>query len=175
MRHLPNALTMLRLALALGFAWLPEGWRLGALILALSTEVLDGALARRFGWESRLGLVLDPIADRALFLAVALTLLAEGSLSLTALLLLGTRDLLQLPGAAWAVVRGRMNAVAQLRPRLAGKATTALQYLAAFGVVLGLAPPAPLLAAASLLGGFAAGQYFADYLRASGRAQSLRQ
>jgi len=77
---LPTALTMLRLALvpvlmALflvpGFPSGPRLWATGVVLIASVTDLLDGALARRWRVTSRLGEVLDPIADKAI-VAVAL-------------------------------------------------------------------------------------------------------
>jgi cardiolipin synthase len=172
LRWLPNALTIARLALAIAFAWSPPGWRPAVLLAALSTEVLDGALARTFGWESQFGRMLDPVADRVLFVAVALTLLADGSLSFTSLLMLGARDALEMPGALWVTVWGDRSALARLYPRHAGKLTTALQYAAMLCIVFGVDPPALLMFATLLLGLLAAGQYGADYRRAT-KARSL--
>lgn len=165
LRHLPNALTILRLGLAVAFPWIPAGWRLGVLLTALLTEVLDGALARAFHWESRFGRVLDPVADRALFLSVALSLVADGSLEWTGLAMLGARDALVALGALWVTVRGHMWVLSRLRPRAAGKTTTALQYVAVSCALLGIAPPALILVATLLIGLLGAVQYGADYRR----------
>jgi cardiolipin synthase (CMP-forming) len=85
LKHLPNLLTGLRLLLAPACAgalllyWLPqvfEGsltgrgvWAYAAAALfavAALTDLVDGWAARRFNAESRLGRILDPIADKAL-------------------------------------------------------------------------------------------------------------
>ncbi len=74
MRHLPNLLSLLRLACVPLLAGLASEGREGAffgLVLAgWATDGLDGWLARRFGWVSRLGAVLDSVADVALVLAI---------------------------------------------------------------------------------------------------------
>ena len=66
---LPNLLTLLRLLLlpACLYAYLGRESRVEAtLILLLSglTDILDGAIARHTGTVSRLGKILDPIADK---------------------------------------------------------------------------------------------------------------
>ncbi|MGF1444761.1 MAG: CDP-alcohol phosphatidyltransferase family protein [Pikeienuella sp.] len=84
---LPNALTLARLlaapALVLPFAFLPRPtadlWALAIFLAAAVTDFLDGWLARRLNQQSRLGAVLDPIADKALVvigLAVAVPIAA---------------------------------------------------------------------------------------------------
>src|SRR5690606_10500927 len=67
---LPNAITGLRLAMAPVLPWLLwAGHYRAALVLALIAGVSDGVdgwLARRYGWRSRLGSLLDPVADKAM-------------------------------------------------------------------------------------------------------------
>jgi len=70
MRQLPNLLTVLRLLLTIPIAWLllaeRHGQALGLFAVAGFTDALDGFLARRFKWITRLGSILDPIADKLL-------------------------------------------------------------------------------------------------------------
>lgn len=127
---LPNFLSLSRIALALVFPFLRPDFFLPALLAALATEYLDGALARRFGWESLLGQLLDPIADRFLFLGAGLTLASAGLLSAPALLFLALRDLLVATGF-FVILFFRYEGAASLtafRPNFAGKLTTVLQY-----------------------------------------------
>jgi cardiolipin synthase (CMP-forming) len=75
----PNALSMLRLLGVPLFLWLvlvPEadGWALAVLMLSGVTDYLDGYLARRLDQASRLGQILDPVADRLYILAVVIGL-----------------------------------------------------------------------------------------------------
>jgi len=76
---LPNLLSFLRLLLIPVFLWLALGPRhdliaLGVLVVSGITDYLDGWLARRLGQSSRLGSLLDPIADRLYILAVVIAL-----------------------------------------------------------------------------------------------------
>lgn len=65
---LPNVLSFLRVLGVPLFLWLllrgDDGWALVVLALSGVTDYLDGKIARTFGMESRLGQLLDPIADR---------------------------------------------------------------------------------------------------------------
>ena len=81
-RHIPNVLSVSRVILSLiSFSLVVFGGRwLEAFILltiALLTDLFDGWLARRFGWESEVGERLDKIGDTIFFpvilMAVALT------------------------------------------------------------------------------------------------------
>ena len=76
---LPNLLSMLRLAGVPVFLWLVLGpeedaWALALLMVSGFTDWLDGYLARRLDQFSRLGQVLDPVADRLYILAVVIGL-----------------------------------------------------------------------------------------------------
>ncbi len=75
---LPNAITLLRMALAAPLAWMIlRGDHASALLVALiagGSDAIDGLLAKRYGWESRLGGILDPLADKLLLLACFLSL-----------------------------------------------------------------------------------------------------
>jgi cardiolipin synthase len=75
----PNVISFLRLLGVPLFLWLvlgPEadGWALGVLMLSGVTDYLDGYLARRLDQASKLGQVLDPVADRLYILAVVIGL-----------------------------------------------------------------------------------------------------
>jgi cardiolipin synthase (CMP-forming) len=67
---IPNLLTFLRMALIPVFASLLfygySTWALAVFVFAGITDGIDGYLARRFGQESSLGTILDPIADKLL-------------------------------------------------------------------------------------------------------------
>ena len=49
-------------------------WALGVFVTAGLTDGLDGLLARRFGWQSQLGTVLDPIADKLMLVTAFIVL-----------------------------------------------------------------------------------------------------
>jgi cardiolipin synthase len=80
----PNVVTVVRLSCLPLFLWLLFGrddrasaaWLLGALG---ATDWVDGFVARRFGQVSELGKVLDPTADRLLFLVGVGGIVADGS------------------------------------------------------------------------------------------------
>jgi cardiolipin synthase len=103
LRFLPNLLCVLRIVLvypvALGIlqGHYPEVLALFA--IAAFTDGLDGFLAKRFGWHSELGKVLDPLADKLLLVTVFICLSVAGPAPwwLAALVLL--RDLVIFFGA----------------------------------------------------------------------------
>jgi CDP-diacylglycerol--glycerol-3-phosphate 3-phosphatidyltransferase/cardiolipin synthase len=88
MLNLPNILTLSRIfaiPLLAYFLWWP-GWEAGYLIafglycLMGVTDYFDGYLARTSGTVSKLGIFLDPIADKIMVAAVILVLAAQGVL-----------------------------------------------------------------------------------------------
>jgi cardiolipin synthase (CMP-forming) len=89
MLTLPNLLTLSRIVtvpLLVLFLWWP-GWALGYGIgfviytLMGVTDYFDGYLARARGTVSKLGMFLDPIADKIMVAAVILVLTAQGVLT----------------------------------------------------------------------------------------------
>jgi CDP-diacylglycerol--glycerol-3-phosphate 3-phosphatidyltransferase len=74
--RLPNAISLARLLCVPVLVWLAfKGFAVGfatLLILALSSDVLDGWIARRLDAVSRLGAVLDSLGDMGLTLAILL-------------------------------------------------------------------------------------------------------
>ena len=82
MRHIPNMLTVLRTTFIplfpiLYFLVCPVS-ALPLLLLTGVTDALDGYLARRNGWGSVFGKVLDPIADKLMQGSILFTLLFDG-------------------------------------------------------------------------------------------------
>ncbi len=76
----PNLLSFLRLLGVPLFLWLilvpkADGWAIVLLIFAGLSDYLDGKIARRWNQISRLGQLLDPLADRLYILATLIGLL----------------------------------------------------------------------------------------------------
>ena len=67
---LPNAISMSRIALILPILMLfvneQFGWALGLILFAGLSDGIDGYLAKKFNWHSRLGAFLDPAGDKLL-------------------------------------------------------------------------------------------------------------
>ncbi len=124
-RHLPNALTLVRLLLALPIALLvvagDSALALALFIAAGATDAIDGWLAKRFGWQSQLGGWLDPLADKALLLAVCFALALRADLPFWLFWVIAIRDLVIVSGA---VAFHFKFAPLQAAPTVVGKLTT---------------------------------------------------
>jgi cardiolipin synthase len=85
---IPNALTVARLVAIAPFAFLAmQGKDRAALILFVMaglTDTLDGTIARRFGQTSKIGRLLDPLADK-LFTGAAFVVLSAFRAGLTSI------------------------------------------------------------------------------------------
>ena len=136
LRHVPNVLTSLRIALALYLPFAPVAHRVAIVAVALATEYLDGAVGRRFGATSKLGQILDPIADKLFFLALAFVFVSEGALSLGQAAALGLRDLCVFLAVVWMFARGTYSLIGEMKPLPLGKALTTAQYLVGFDILL---------------------------------------
>jgi CDP-diacylglycerol--glycerol-3-phosphate 3-phosphatidyltransferase len=110
--QIPNALTILRLALIPLFVGLmladdPANWPAGIVFgLAGVTDQVDGFLARRWQVESQFGKVADPLADRLMIDAAAVMLWVTGRLPWYAALIVLSRDLVMVAGYKLVVGRG---------------------------------------------------------------------
>lgn len=144
----PNLISGLRLLGVPLFLWLvlgphADGWAVVVLALSSITDYLDGWLARALKQTSRLGQVLDPVADRLYIFAVGVGLLLRGVVPWWLVLVLLLREVAV---AVWLPVLYR-HGYGPLQVHILGKAGT-LCVLYAFPVLyLGVAvPPVELYA-----------------------------
>lgn len=135
-RWIPNGLSLMRVLLVIPFAWaLASGRYREALLLfvvAAATDGLDGFLARFFGWKSRLGAILDPLADKLLLVTTYLVLSITGVFPAWLFLLVLGRDLvIVIGGLLFHRFVGRFD----VEPSALGKLNTFVQILAAVAVM----------------------------------------
>ena len=135
---IPNLITFARILLVVPVVWLLHTHNyIGALaIFALAgfSDALDGFLAKRYGWESRLGSLLDPIADKLLLVCSFLVLGAHGLLPLWLVGLVILRDAVIVTGAT--VYHFRIQHLVAGEPTLSSKLNTLMQILLVLAVVL---------------------------------------
>ena len=137
MHHIPNILTSFRILLVplLVHQVLIGAMSSAAVILIVSglTDLLDGFLARRFGWVSRLGKLLDPVADKltqiTVYVLFAITFAAQFWFFFAFLIF---RELLMLALGGYLLKKG----VKLEGSRWFGKVTTALFYASMVSIAL---------------------------------------
>lgn len=139
-RHLPNLITALRIALVWPVFWLISRGDFGsALLLAAlagASDAVDGWLAKRFKWQSRLGGLLDPLADKLLLLAAFSALATIAAVPMWLFLLVIGRDLVIVCGAiAYHNLIGPFDA----QPTRLSKLTTVVQIVFVLAELLRLA------------------------------------
>ena len=102
-RHIPNLITLMRILLVIPVVRLMlQGeyhWALALFAVAGISDGVDGFLAKQYGWQSRLGSYLDPLADKLLLIScfVATAYLGLLPVWLAAVVLL--RDVVIVSGA----------------------------------------------------------------------------
>lgn len=124
---LPNIVSLSRIPMAAAFPFLGGSEERVLLVAAAATtDFLDGYLARSRNSATRIGALIDPIADRCFVLVAVLVLWLDGTLTPLATLVLVARDLIVV--GAFAATRG-VNRFRQFEfmARPAGKAVTVLQ------------------------------------------------
>ena len=102
MRHIPNILSCLRVAMVIAFIILfikgEYAICLALYIAAFLTDVLDGFLARKFNWVSNFGKLVDPFADKFMFISALACLVAVKRFPWYLLALLVAKELLMIIG-----------------------------------------------------------------------------
>ena len=100
---LPNAISVLRIALIVPILTLmldgEFGWALALFVVAGFSDGLDGYLAVRFDWQSRLGGLLDPTADKLLITGMFVTLAWIGQIPVWLAVIVILRDVVIVAGA----------------------------------------------------------------------------
>ena len=132
----PNLLTFLRIGLTpFVVSALVKDQCTRALWLCLIagfTDAIDGLLARRFGWESRFGAYLDPVADKLLLISLYLTFGSIGLVPHWLVWLVFGRDLLILAMSTAALLWTRFR---NFPPTIWGKISTLLQIVTSLAIL----------------------------------------
>lgn len=136
MRHLPNAITVLRAALIPLQAWLllERDYATVFLLFVASglSDLADGWIARRFDYRTRFGAIADPIADKLTMLTVAVLLSMHGWLPWWFTALVVGRDVVIVSGAAaYHFAIGEI----EVAPSWISKINTVLEFVFLAGVL----------------------------------------
>jgi cardiolipin synthase len=127
---LPNAISIMRIALVAPILILilegSFGWALALFWLAGFSDGVDGYLAKRFDWHTRLGALLDPVADKLLVAGLFITLAYTGDIPVWLAATVILRDVVIVVGAA---AYNFLVRPVQGEPTRVSKLNTALQLL----------------------------------------------
>lgn len=103
LRWLPNAISILRIALVPPIVWLldAERYSMAVVLFAVAgfSDGVDGWLAKRYGWHSRAGALLDPAADKLLIASVFVFLVIGDHIPLWLGIMVILRDIVIVGGA----------------------------------------------------------------------------
>jgi cardiolipin synthase len=136
LRYIPNILTGFRILLVPAVVMLMlEDEFLPALVLfavAGFSDAVDGYLARRYDWTSRIGGLMDPLADKLLMVSSYLTLGWLGLIPSWLVALVILRDLVIVTGAV--IYNARIEQV-EATPSIVSKLNTLAQILLVISVL----------------------------------------
>jgi cardiolipin synthase len=103
LRQIPNLITSFRILLiapiAVALLHHEQLIALGLFFLAAASDLVDGFIAKRFGWQSAVGGVLDPAADKLLLATSFVVLAVMGLVPLWLMATAVARDLIIVGGA----------------------------------------------------------------------------
>jgi cardiolipin synthase len=143
-QDIPNIISALRLVAVVPFVWLlleqELGWALVLFAVAGVSDGVDGFLAKHYGWQSRLGGILDPLADKALLVSAFLVL---GHLDLIPVWLVAAAVLRDLVIVCGALIYNYLVEEVEASPTLTSKLNTLIQLVLIVAVIMH-AGPVPL-------------------------------
>ena len=136
-KDIPNLISLLRILLVAPVVWAlaTQQFALALVLFAVAgiSDGLDGFLAKHYHWESRLGSILDPIADKLLLVASFATLALLDLLPMWLLYLVLARDILIVGGGlAYHYLVGQFD----LLPLWSSKINTTLQIALVLAVII---------------------------------------
>jgi cardiolipin synthase (CMP-forming) len=128
LKFVPNAISGVRMLLVLPLVWLIVANRyveaLVVLVVAGFSDGLDGYLAKRFDWRTRLGGLLDPAADKLLLASAFVALSYVGLVPVALTVVVIARDVVIVIGA---ICYQLLIAPVEGQPALVSKLNTACQ------------------------------------------------
>lgn len=138
--YIPNLLTLLRIAatpvLIMLLTYEMFAGALLLFVLAGISDGLDGYIAKRFHYQTRLGAILDPLADKLLLLSCFVVLGIMGHIPFWLLVVVVFRDLIIIVGYLLLVIlEGGVN----MSPSGVSKLNTVLQICLVAAVLVNLA------------------------------------
>lgn len=134
--NIPNILTIFRIILVpvylkVFFSNIKNRYILALLIFILAgiTDFLDGYIARKYNLVSKLGKILDPLADKLMTFAVLFSLVKNDYIPLWILVILSLKELTMIIGASILYIFKGKKALAS---NIFGKLATVFFYITTF-------------------------------------------
>lgn len=147
---LPNLITLFRFfsSIALFFYFTPNSFNTFSLVIIIAliglSDSLDGIVARKYNLVSKLGIVLDPLTDRVVFIILLFWLnIYVPDIILYSVL---TRELLVLVGSLYVLITG-----AKIEVSYKGKLATVLLFVTICLFVINSSLTVPFLSQISVL------------------------
>lgn len=129
LKHIPNTLTILRFFIIpfIVYYLIKDQYMSAFILLFISalTDVLDGAIARKFNIITNFGKLIDPLADKITQISILFTILFKGIIPLWIVVIVLLKEAFMVCGASF--LYGRDLVVSS---KWYGKAATVLFYLA---------------------------------------------
>ncbi len=129
LKHIPNVLTILRFFLIplIVIACIKEQYIVAIIILTISglTDILDGAIARKFNFISDFGKLIDPLADKATQISMLTVLVLKNMIPIWILIIVVLKEFCMVSGASF--LYGKELVVSS---KWYGKLATVLFYIA---------------------------------------------
>ena len=139
LHNLPNLICIARVLLIFPLIDLlveaQFGWALVIFSIAAISDGVDGFLAKRFGWVSPLGSLLDPLADKLLLVSVFITCGILALIPSWLVVLVVLRDVIIAAGAF--IYHYRVEPLVG-QPLFSSKVNTLLQFILIIAVMVSL-------------------------------------
>jgi len=151
-RDIPNLISILRIVLVVPIAYYLwyQNYSIALLLFLIGglSDGLDGFLARRYHWETELGVILDPMGDKLMMLTAYLLLGWHNLLAWWLVGLVISRDLIIVIGT---LLYRKFIGEAKLKPLLISKLNTVFQIVLVLFIMLSQVITLPPLIVESFL------------------------
>ncbi len=129
-RDIPNIISIVRIVLVVPIAYFlwSQNYLVALLLFIVGglSDGLDGFLARRYNWETDLGVMLDPMGDKLMMLSAYLLLGWHGLIPWWLVIVVVSRDLILVFGT---LLYRKFIGQAKLKPLFISKLNTVFQIL----------------------------------------------
>ena len=128
MHHIPNIICIIRIILVFPIVYYlhNDEWLYAFVLFFIAgiSDGIDGYLARKFSWQSKLGSILDPLADKLLMLVLYIMLAYKDIIPDWLALLVVARDIIIILGA---MIYHWLTRELNISPLISSKINTAFQ------------------------------------------------